>query len=662
MTKGARVLLASMPFGPLLSPSIALGLLSAALTRDGIDNRSRYFAIDFARRIGLERYVAVSEGNPGSHLLFGEWLFRDALFGASEKSAIDGYYHLLASQGCFDDDPNAAGRHWKSIEEFARDAEAIRNHVECFLEAATAEVLEFEPTIVGFTSVFQQHVASLALAQRIKAANRTVTIVFGGANCEDVMGRELVRQFPQVDFVVSGEGDAAFPALVRALGAGEPADVPGVFHRGSPEAVAPAATITELDALPLPAYDDYFRQWADVFPRTQGQSIPFETSRGCWWGAKHHCTFCGLNGTTMAFRSKSAGRAMQELRFLSSSHPDYSVSVVDNILDMRFFEDFIPALAALEKPVSLFYEVKANLTKAQVRALRDANVVNIQPGIESLHDSVLRLMRKGVSALQNVQLLKWCCELGVRPHWNFIWGFPGEDPGAYEELTHLIPQIRHLEPPTAFSSIRLDRFSPNFNEAGDRGLEGVRPYEAYDIVYASLSERARSNLAYYFKFDYTRPRDVRAYTGPLRSALGEWQREHGDCAFFFIEKGERIVLFDLRQAEPHVLALDPAHAAIYRFCDSAKSAEQVTAALATAGIPEETVRGALERLVREGAVLALQGRYLSLAVGPGTYSPSPEVLNRLFEYFKKNGNGHEDDELAVPLRELTCETHRTHAG
>ncbi len=662
MTKGARVLLASMPFGPLLSPSIALGLLSAALTRDGVDNRSRYFTIEFARRIGLDRYVAVSEGNPRSHLLFGEWLFRDALFGRSDKGAIDGYYQLLASQGCFDDGPSADRRHWKSIEAFVLDAEAIRNHVEGFLDEATAEVLEFEPTIVGFTSVFQQHVASLALAKRIKAADRSVTVVFGGANCEDVMGRELVRQFSEVDFVVSGEGDAAFPALVRALREGEPADIPGVFYRGSPGAVAPATTITDLDALPLPAYDDYFRQWADVFPRTEGQSIPFETSRGCWWGAKHHCTFCGLNGTTMAFRSKSAGRAMQELNFLASSHPDYSVSVVDNILDMRFFEDFIPALAALEKPVTLFYEVKANLTKAQVRALRDANVVNIQPGIESLHDSVLRLMRKGVSALQNVQLLKWCAELGVRPHWNFIWGFPGEDPGAYEELAQLIPQVRHLEPPSAFSSIRLDRFSPNFNEAGERGLVDVRPFEAYDVVYASLSERARSNLAYYFKFAYRSPQDVVAYTGPLRAALGEWQREQREYAFFFIEKGERIVLFDFRQAEPHIVALDPAHAAIYRFCDSAKSAEQVAAAFAKAGIPKETIRAALEGLVRERAVLALQGRYLSLAVGPGTYSPSPEVLNRLFEYFEKNGNGHEETALAVPLRELTSETHRMQAG
>src|SRR3954465_271775 len=38
-----------------------------------------------------------------------------------------------------------------------------------------------------------------------------------------------------------------------------------------------------------------------------------ETARGCWWGAKNHCTFCGLNGETMGFRAKSADRVMTEI-------------------------------------------------------------------------------------------------------------------------------------------------------------------------------------------------------------------------------------------------------------------------------------------------------------------------------------------------------------
>ena len=73
--------------------------------------------------------------------------------------------------------------------------------------------------------------------------------------------------------------------------------------------------------------------------------------------------------------------------------------------------------------------------------LARAGVRSIQPGIESFSDSVLRLMRKGVTGLQNVQLLKWCRELGLRPYWNLLWGFPGEDPQEYARMAERLVVI-----------------------------------------------------------------------------------------------------------------------------------------------------------------------------------------------------------------------------
>src|SRR5262249_12991438 len=69
-----------------------------------------------------------------------------------------------------------------------------------------------------------------------------------------------------------------------------------------------------------------------------------------------------------------------------------------------------------------------NLCREQVRLAREAGIQQIQPGIESLSSNVLRLMRKDVSAMQNIQLLRWCAEYEVEPSWNLIAGFPGEDP------------------------------------------------------------------------------------------------------------------------------------------------------------------------------------------------------------------------------------------
>ena len=128
---------------------------------------------------------------------------------------------------------------------------------------------------------------------------------------------------------------------------------------------------------------------------------------------------------------------------------------MDNILDLKYFKTLLPELARQGARVSLFYETKSNLKKDQVRLLRDAGVTMIQPGIESFSDEVLKLMKKGVSGLQNIQLLKWCKEIGVEPLWNFLLGFPGESPDEYQRdgrprrarLPPAAPGRRHRHPP-----------------------------------------------------------------------------------------------------------------------------------------------------------------------------------------------------------------------
>ena len=92
----------------------------------------------------------------------------------------------------------------------------------------------------------------------------------------------------------------------------------------------------------------------------------------------------------------------------------------------------LPRLAAAKLDVEFFWEVKANLTHEQVHLLRNAGVKQVQPGIESFSDRVLKIMRKGVTAFRNVELLKWCKEYGVKPYWNLLYGFPGETVEDYE--------------------------------------------------------------------------------------------------------------------------------------------------------------------------------------------------------------------------------------
>src|SRR5262249_23085465 len=152
------------------------------------------------------------------------------------------------------------------------------------------------PRIVGFTSVFQQHLASLALARRLKARLPGTVVVIGGANCGATMGVETIRQFPFVDAIVSGEAGHGFPELAARVAAADPIpDLPGVVTQATPARSAPAsptAAVTDLDGLPFPEYRDYFHQFArSRFAGRWQPSVFVETSRGCWWGERMHCTF-----------------------------------------------------------------------------------------------------------------------------------------------------------------------------------------------------------------------------------------------------------------------------------------------------------------------------------------------------------------------------------
>ena len=264
--------------------------------------------------------------------------------------------------------------------------------------------------------------------------------VFGGANFDGEMGPELVRTVDCIDVAVIGEGEQAFPRLLSVLAAGGSLDlVPGLARRqdGQVKVTTPVPPADRLDDLPAPDYDEYFQHAEELglLPRAGRRNVwlPIETARGCWWGAKHHCTFCGLNGTTMHYRSKSPERVLDELAAQARRYRSFRFEAVDNILDMAYFVKLFPVLAENETGYEIFYEVKANLSRAQLKLMAQAGITHIQPGIESLSSNVLRLMRKGVRAVQNVNLLRWARYYGIHVEWNLLWGFPGETEQDYAD-------------------------------------------------------------------------------------------------------------------------------------------------------------------------------------------------------------------------------------
>jgi ribosomal peptide maturation radical SAM protein 1 len=252
-----------------------------------------------------------------------------------------------------------------------------------------------------------------------------------------------------------------------------------------------------------------------------------------------------------------------------------------------------------------------------VRLLRAAGVTGIQPGIESLSDQVLRLMRKGVRGLQNVQLLKWCLELGVQPERNFLWGFPGEAPEEYQRMAEMARWLTHLPPPTGAAKVRTDRFSPHYNEAEQFGFINLRPLAAYRHIYPFAPEVV-ARLAYFFDADLLRPQPMADYARPLSEAVEHWRATHSESSLLALDKGEQLLLCDTRPAASAPLRiLTGWRKQVYLACDQISTPRQIAAWCRTqkSSAPSlDEIQTILTEFEEQGTLLRDEDAYLALAI------------------------------------------------
>ena len=604
-----------MPFAGFRQPSLALGLLKPAVEAAGVPVTVIDATLTFAGMIGVETYDTIATWRPED--LLGDWVFAPALFDRAVVGGADYEEQVLAGRApehavpYFGKPPITPQLRARLHEARARAGE--------LLGACLTELVSLQPLVVGFTSMFHQHVASLALARRVKRSLPETCVVFGGACCRGETGGELLRSFPFVDAVATGEGEDVLPALVERLVRGESiVRLPGLLTRDGTAGVdvPPFA----LDRSPLPDYSDYFARLSHSAPQWDfAPRLPFETSRGCWWGERSRCVFCGQASDSLAYRRKSPALALDQLEELTRRHPSCPVIVTDEVTAPGSLRDFAGELPGRIPGLQVVYlEVRPGLSKRRLRLLKEAGVRRIEAGVESLSTPVLKLMRKGTTALQGIELLKWGRELGVDVVWNLLWGFPGEDPGEYERMAAMVPLITHLPPPHAVGLFRIDRFSPLYEEPESFGLTGLRPYPAYDLVY-DLPPDALQRLAYYFTFEYGVPQDVMRYTEPLAQRVAAWKRDHAASMLAYGEEAGRVVVFEQRPGfdQEQVTVLDGDHRHLFLACDRMRSATQLARELSASrgrDVSLDETEGLLAELAQQGLLLRDGSSYLTLAL------------------------------------------------
>jgi ribosomal peptide maturation radical SAM protein 1 len=629
--KTKQIALVDVPWDTTARPNPALSLLKALLERDGLSTRTYFTNIWLADCMSFSQYESIAAGDV--HGFFAEWLFAEVAFpGQLSEPTVkpgEGYEQILHTTPLFYHraadgyDTKEALESVFGTPEIVPEIVKLRDEYIPKFCRHVCDQVSGHP-VVAFSCTLNQLVPALAVARLIKERNPTTKIVLGGVQVEGEMGDEILRIAPWIDAVYKGEAEVAVCGVMRWL-LGE--DVPLAEEylsyrdaRGALHLATSVALVRDMSCLATPDFSPYFEQAAPYRTRKKNKlrfdGLPLISSRGCWYGEKKHCTFCGLNAEGMVYRERSAEVVLAEVRELSNRYRVRRYFATDNIVPNRYFKTLFPQLAEADLDLEFFYETKANLKREQVAILKRAGVEWIQPGIESFSDHVLEIMRKGVTGLQNVYLLKLCREYEVLPRWNFIWGFPGEVGADYDQQTRWIRAVFHLDPPLSVGRFGLQRFSPFHFDSQRLGVKRKWASKGYSLLFPK-SGVDLEKLAFYYDFEYADELTASAVSmADFALAVKVWRKrwsQEPKPVLEYFHGSDYLEVFDGRLAHaPRTLILTGVEMDVLLALDAPTGRRALASALSHRS--NEEVDEALAHLERETLLIRDERAFLALPV------------------------------------------------
>ena len=493
------------PFAGVDRPSLGAHLLQACARQSGFDTEILYSNIILASLIGEDNYEAICY-SPTTGLL-GERFFSSTAFNLPIEQLFTTKNSLSYNKRV----PH------KKVRIDIQKLMDLSKVADSYIESVVKSIVAKNYKLIGCSTTFEQTSASISLLKRVKIEEPNIITIMGGGNCEGEMACGLFNISNCIDYIFEGESEISFPAFLKNI----------QNDAFSTSKIIKSIPVSELDTIPVPDYSNFYEQLNLFLPdsvllRTGNIWLPFESSRGCWWGEKRRCRFCGINGSQIKFREKRPETFFNQLNTLLSKHPTDKVCMVDNIMPISYFKSVLPKLSEKCGKAHIFYEQKANLDIKKIRVLKLAGVEIIQPGIESLSTPLLKIMNKGVTARQNLSLLRHARSMDLTINWNILYAFPNDNIQSYQEMISLIPLIGHLNPPSGLFHLSLDRFSPYFERAMQYGISDIKPMESYFEVFPP--EADLDKIAYHFVGKYkTAANDYPEVINQLKDLIGNWR-------------------------------------------------------------------------------------------------------------------------------------------
>ncbi|WP_179139767.1 RiPP maturation radical SAM C-methyltransferase [Bacillus sp. CDB3] len=573
LRSSSSVVLVSLPWTSLTEPSLGLGILRAVLDQERIPCRVLHLNIFLLEHLRADSYYALANVYALNDFLFSGVL--DSEVSTKQLQWLRLKTSELLAYEQIDD------KQYGGLDGVVHELLRLRQEViPKWLAGWADQIAESNVTLVGLTCMFDQTIAALALAHLIKQRAPEKLIALGGYAVRSPTGEALLRSFSCIDVVCMGEGEPVMvPLALASAGLLPLSDVPSIIYRGTSgelqtTTMAPAV---DMNTCPVPNYADFFadlRLLSDQHNvKIEVDRLPVENSRGCWWGQKKHCVFCGIHDSDLVYRSRNAEKVLEVMDALAERYGFRSFRFSDYILPHQYFKTLLPKLVERQRPYSIIAEIKANQNKERVALLANAGFDEVQPGIESFSSDVLLKMNKGVTGVQNIHTLLMGKRYGVTIRYNLLYGLPNDDPAEIAAMLDALPLLFHLDIPATRLQIQVTRYAPLQVDPERFGIPVAMYEPSYDLIFSSqfLDETGfdLNDFCYYYEIPFENAPSLHRLYAEIDRTVDAWtlaQRQR-EVTLWYQEVPEGLEIFDSRSEPPVMSRLSDIETKIYRLME-----------------------------------------------------------------------------------------------
>ena len=322
--------------------------------------------------------------------------------------------------------------------------------------AANAEiVLASDPEMVGFSATTSGFMDAVDMALYIREKRPDIRIVFGNVHVSS-LGAPILEHFPEIDYLVIGEGEGALLDLAD----GKPlADIGNLIWRDPAGRIVVNPRrdrILDLDELPFPAYEKLagfpHAYHLPLFAYEKRYGATMITSRGC----PYTCSFCDRTVFERLYKTNSAQYTYDHMKYLRDNFGVYHINMYDDLFTAKKQRVMDLCDLLIEKPLGVQWNcaIRTGHTSDEMLAkLKQAGALMVSMGVESADPGMMERHKAGVTLDAVRDTVRQIHAAGLRAKGLFIFGMPGETPETVKVTSDFILSLD-------LDEMNMTKFSP----------------------------------------------------------------------------------------------------------------------------------------------------------------------------------------------------------